>query len=79
MTSSDFSVLLPWSEDESRQPTLGDGVSRPRPSESTRLFRVEVRTVGAKPMRWIAPAPSSADALTYARNRWPHADVRLVP
>lgn len=79
MSKADFSVLLPWSEDESKQPTLGDGLSRPKPSDSTRLFTVEVRMMGAKPMRWSAPAPSSADALTYARNRWPHADVRLLP
>jgi hypothetical protein len=69
-----------WEEEEEEpRPALGEGLSRPKPGESTRLFTVEVKPPGAQRMRWTTPAPSADAALTYASNRWPHADVRLSP
>ena len=75
----DFSVLIPWREDESKTPTLGDGLSRPKPGDRTKEFTVLVHIKGSKPMKWITRAPSGKTALTYAKNRWPHADVSLSP
>jgi len=78
MRRSDFSVVLPWKENPEHEPKLGDGISRPRPDEPTRLFTVEVKPPGAKSLRLTTPAPSAAAALTYAQNRWPQATVKLL-
>jgi hypothetical protein len=78
MRKSEFAVLIPWQEDESKRPRLGDGLSRPDPKELTREFRLLVKAPGATPMRWITQAPSASKALTYAQNRWPHAHVELL-
>lgn len=78
MRKSDFSVLLPWRDDAAHEPKLGDGISRPRPDEHTRLFTVEVQPPGAKSLRLTTPAPSATAALTYAQNRWPQATVKLL-
>jgi len=79
MRKSDFSVLLPWKENPDHEPKLGDGISRPRPDEQTRLFTVEVQPPGgARSVRLTTPAPSAKAALTYAQNRWPQATVKLL-
>jgi hypothetical protein len=74
---TDFSVLIPWKEPDEATPKLGDGISRPRPEEAIERVTVVIRIPGAKPMRWTVKAPTPADALLYARNRWPQAAVSL--
>ena len=74
---ADFSVQIPWREPDESTPTLGEGISRPRPEEATEHVTVVVRFSGMRPMRWTVKAPTPKAALTYARNRWPQATISL--
>lgn len=63
---------------EGPEPRLGPGVSRAKPTETTREYRVEVKRPGHRPMRVTIPAPTKAKALTYCQNRWPDATVTAL-
>lgn len=63
---------------EGPEPRLGPGVSRAKPTETTREYRVEVTRPGHRPMRVTIPAPTKAKALTYCQNRWPDSTVSLI-
>jgi hypothetical protein len=60
------------------EPNLGPGVSRPKPDESTRLFKVHVRQPTMPAMRVTIPAPSKAKALLYCKNRWPNCTAEVI-
>jgi hypothetical protein len=72
-------AMLPfiWAEDPSPA-KLGDGISRPKPGSRTREYKLIVYPTGARPLTWITRAESKRDALRYARNRWPGADVEAA-
>lgn len=74
---ADFSVQIPWREPDEATPTLGDGISRPRPDEITERVTVVIRIPGMRPMRWTVKASTPEAALLYARNRWPQATASL--
>jgi len=78
MNSSMDNAVLQWRLPEHDQANLGDGVSRPKPGQRTKMYRVSVRFVNARPMTAILPAPSKRDALKYAKNRWPGAACEVV-
>lgn len=78
MDSSMDNAVLQWRLTEHEQANIGEGVSRPRAGQRTRMYRVLVRFVNAKPMTAILPAPSKRDALKYAKNRWPMAACEVV-
>lgn len=78
MNSSMDNAVLQWRLPEHEQANIGDGVSRPKAGQKTRMYRVLVRFVNAKPMTAILPAPSKRDALKYAKNRWPTAACEVV-
>jgi hypothetical protein len=60
------------------EPSLGEGISRPRASERTRLYALEVRQPGSPLMRVTIPAPTKAKALMYCRNRWPGCTAEVL-
>jgi hypothetical protein len=60
------------------EPNLGPGVSRPKPDESTRLFRVHVRQTTSPAMRVTIPAPNKTKALLYCKNRWPDCTAEVI-
>lgn len=60
------------------EPNLGEGISRPRASESTRLYRMRVKQPNTPSMVITLPAPSKAKAITYCKNRWPGAAVEAL-
>lgn len=60
------------------EPNLGEGVSRPKPNEQTRLYRINVKQPGAPLLRVSIPAPSQRKALTYCKNRWPDSTVEVI-
>jgi hypothetical protein len=62
---------------EGPEPVLGPGISRPKPNEATREFRLSVKQPGKPAMRITIPAPSKAKAITYCQNRWPDAVVSI--
>lgn len=64
---------------EGPEPRLGPGISRPKPTDVTREYRVQVTRPGFRPMRVTIPAPTKAKALTYCQNRWPDATVAALP
>lgn len=67
-----------WQEHtEENQPLFGDGISRPKPTDITKPFKVIVRVPGALPMTWTTPAPNPDAAISYAKARWPHARISL--
>lgn len=76
MTKSDFSAVLLFQDGP--PPKLGDGVSRPKPTDKTKMFKVEVRLKGSSPMRVVLPAATATDALKFAENRWPGAVCTLI-
>ena len=76
MTKSDFSSVLLFQEGP--PPKLGDGVSRPKPTDKTKMFRVEVKIKGSAPMRVVLPAATGSDAVKFAENRWPGAICTLI-
>jgi hypothetical protein len=71
-------AVLQWRLPDHEQASLGEGVSRPKPGQKTRMYRVVVRFATAKPMTAILPAASKRDALKYAKNRWPMAECLVV-
>lgn len=73
---TDFAVVLSWFNVE--QPNLGDGISRPRPDQRTKPFRLKVRRPNEQPMTVTLQAPNKREALRYAQNRWPSATVEAV-
>lgn len=78
MNSSMDNAVLQWRLPEHDQANIGEGVSRPKAGQKTRMYRVLVRFVNAQPMTAILPAPSKRDALKYAKNRWPAAACEVV-
>lgn len=60
---------------EGPEPNLGAGISRPKPNERTRDYRLEIKQPGKPVMRVLIPAPSKAKAIGYCKNRWPDATV----
>jgi hypothetical protein len=60
------------------EPNLGEGISRPRASESTRLYRMRVKQPGSPALSITLPAPSKTKAMAYCRNRWPGALVEAL-
>lgn len=57
---------------------FGDGISRPRPGQRTKAFRLKVQLPKATPMIVTMAAPDRRSALLYAKNRWPGAAVEVV-
>lgn len=60
-------------EDSATQPKLGEGVSRPRPKDSVRNYRLVVHFAAARPMVVGLNARNKSEAIMYAQNRWPAA------
>jgi hypothetical protein len=72
-----------WSEakrlpSEGPEPNLGAGISRPLPSEATRLYRLSVKQPGKPVLRLTIPAPTKAKAIKYCQNRWPDCTVEVL-
>jgi hypothetical protein len=65
-----------WHDDEAGN--YGEGISRPRHGKKTREFKLIVYPQGAQPMTWITRAESKRDAIKYAQNRWPNAEVEAA-
>jgi hypothetical protein len=63
---------------EGPQPTLGDGISRPLPSERTKLYNLLVTMPDTRPMRVTIRAATAAKARLYAKNRWPDSNAIIV-
>ena len=76
MNSKFGNVVLQWNESERGR--FGDGVSRPRPGQKTREYRVQVSQSNARPMVVTLRAPDRRSAARYARNRWPGAAVAVL-
>lgn len=76
MTSSNFASLTVW--DDSIRGSYGPGVSHAREGERTRPITVLVRQQAARPMRVTLQAKTKADAIKFARNRWPGAAVEVA-
>lgn len=71
--------MLPWQwAEEPSEARYGEGVSRPRAGTRTREYKLIIYPTGARPMTWITRAESKRDALKYARNRWPGAEVEAA-
>lgn len=77
MKSQMENVVLGWRNPESELANLGDGISRPKRGQKTRMYRVRVLFKSARPMTAVLPAPSRRDVLRYARNRWPDAECEV--
>ena len=60
------------------QPALGPGLSRPLPTESTRLYRLRVKIPSMRPMTITIPAPSRGKAIRYCLNRWPGCTAETI-
>jgi hypothetical protein len=60
------------------EPNLGPGISRAKPDESTRLFKLRVKQPTMPAMRVTIPAPSEAKALLYCKNRWPDCTAEVI-
>lgn len=76
MVKNDFGVMLLFQEGP--VPNLGDGVSRPKQTEKTQMYKIEVRLKGSSPMRVTLPAATPEDALKFASNRWPGSTSKLI-
>lgn len=76
MRSKFGNIVLQWSEVERGR--FGDGISRPRPGQKTRPYRIEVLLPQSRPMVVTLPAPNRRSAARYARNRWPGAAVTVL-
>jgi hypothetical protein len=75
--------MMGWSEPkrygfEDPEPKIGPGISRPRPTESARLFRLRVKIPSKPQMTITLPAPSRGKAILYCQNRWPGCDAEVV-
>jgi hypothetical protein len=60
------------------QPKLGEGLSRPLPTEHTKLFNLLVTIKGDRPMRVTIRAATATKAKLYASNRWPDSTATIV-
>ncbi len=74
--------MMGWSQPkryafEDPEPNIGPGISRPRPTESARLFRLRVKIPGKPQMTITLPAPSRGKAILYCQNRWPGCDAEV--
>jgi hypothetical protein len=58
-------------------PRLGEGISRPRPKDSVRNYRLEVHFAAARPMVVGLNARNKSEAIMFAQNRWPAA-IKVV-
>lgn len=67
-------VVLGWRNTEAENAILGAGISRPKPGQKTRMYRVRVIFKSARPMTALLPAPSRRDVIRYVKNRWPDAE-----
>lgn len=63
---------------EGPTPMLGPGLSRARPNEATRRYRLNVKRPGQPPIRILIPAPSKKKAVQYCKNRWPDSIVTAM-
>jgi len=77
LTMADFSSFL-FQNDETVCPNLGEGISRPRPQDQVKPYRILVKIPGSLPMKTTLNAPSPSEALRYASNRWPTAAWELL-
>ncbi len=68
--------VMPWQESE--QPYLGEGISRPHAKDITRPIRLRVRQGGGPPMTVTMPAINEETALRYAQNRWPECVAEVL-
>lgn len=64
------SYLLTWQDDV--QPILGEGLSRTS-NHNAQLWRVDVETSGALPMKTTVRATSRRQAIQFTKNRYPTA------
>mgnify|MGYP006270006313 CR=1 FL=1 len=71
--------MLPfrWVEEETAS-QHGEGISRPRPGNQTREYRLIVYPNGSKPLKWTMRAESKRHAIRYAEARWPGAVVEVA-
>lgn len=67
-----------WRDDPSGA-CYGAGVSRPANPAAARPYRLRVQPERGAPLIVTLAAETTRLALTYARNRWPGAQVRLLP
>jgi len=74
----DTGQMLPFQWHEEESSTYGEGISRPRHGSHTREFKLIVYPQGAQGMTWITRAESKRDAIKYAQNRWPAAEVEVA-
>lgn len=63
---------------EGPEPRLGAGISKPKPDEATRLYKLVVRHSGKPDLRLTLPAPTKAKAIGYCQNRWPGCAVEVL-
>ena len=63
---------------EGPEPILGVGVSRPKPNERTRTYRLRVKQPNANAVIVTKAAPSKRKAIFYCKNIWPDATVTLL-
>jgi hypothetical protein len=77
LTMADFSSFL-FQNDEPVCPNLGEGISRPRPQDQVKPYRILVKIPGSLPMKTTLNALSPSEALRYASNRWPTAAWELL-
>lgn len=76
MSNSKMGGISFW--DDGVQGTYGPGISRAAEGERTKPFTVLVRQQSARPMKVTLPARTRADAIKFARNRWPGASVEVA-
>lgn len=75
---SDSPIAFQWRNDEDDNSRHGEGISRPRPGNRTREFRVIVFKPGSQPLTWITQAETRRHAIRYAEARWPGAEVEVA-
>jgi|LakMenE18May11ns_1017448.scaffolds.fasta_scaffold9697596_2 hypothetical protein len=75
--------MMGWSEPkryafEDPKPKIGPGLSRPKPKESARLYRLQVKLPDNPQMIITIPAPTRGKAIMYCKNRWPGCEAEVV-
>lgn len=68
--------MLLWRDEE--RGNYGPGISRPREGDVTKLFTLQVIQGGNRPMKVTLPARNKTEAVRFARNRWPGAQVEVA-
>ena len=63
---------------EGPMPSIGPGLSRPKPKESARLYRLRVKLPDSPQMIITIPAPTRGKAIMYCKNRWPGCDAETM-